>query len=355
MNAIREVLPQDEAELQRLTRQPMPGWIRLAYCNSPSYAAGEALKGDTVTTVVWTETGGHIGGCATRAVKRMWLAGQCQRIGYLAGLRSFQTARGGRGLFKGYEWMREREQREPLPLYITTIVSANHATRTLLTSRRAGLPAYSEAGEITTFGVTARAIRRRFRVADGYAVSAGDTVGEERLRSFYDEVSPRRTLFPILPDPLPPGLAWSDFVILEKDGEIAAAAALWNQQPLRQIHVASYHPLLAMARPVINPFLAMSGYPRLPSAGTDMDCVYWAYRLTRHETLVEFESLLAATALRLRHHLLFFALHEDSPLLPVAIRLTAWHYRSTLYTVSFAPNPIPYTFPQPPHIELAAL
>jgi hypothetical protein len=73
-----------------------------------------------------------------------------------------------------------------------------------------------EAGEIVTFGVTSRAIRRRCKIVNGYVVADGDTVGEARLRAFYDEVSPRRTLFPALPDPLPAGLKWGDFAVLEK-------------------------------------------------------------------------------------------------------------------------------------------
>ena len=355
MNIIRAFLPHDEADLQRLTHQPMPGWIRLAYCNSPSYRAGEAIKGDEVSVNVFVDADGHLGGCWTHAIKHLWLEGRRQRVGYLTGLRSFAFARNQRGLFRGYEWVRERERTDPLPLSITSIVSANKPIRTLLTSRRANLPAYLEAGEIVTFGVTSRAIQRRFRMANGYAVLDGNTVGEMRLRAFYNEVSPRRTLFPVLPSTLPTGLTWRDFVVLEKDGEIVAAAAVWNQQAIRQIHVASYHPLLAVLRPLLNPILKLSGYFPLPPPRQDMDCVYLAYRLTRNESPTEFESLLAATVSRTGQRILFFALHENDALLPNALRLTAWHYRSMLYTVSFASDPAPFVFHQPPYIELATL
>lgn len=355
MSVIRVFLPQDEADVQRLTRQPMPGWIRLAYRNSPSYEAGEKLKGDEVTTVVCTEPDGRIGGCATRAVKRLWLDGRIQRIGYFAGLRSFEFARNRLGLFRGYQWMRDYEKRDPLPLHITTIVSANRPVRALLTSRRANLPAYLEAGEIVTFGVTSRAIQRRCRVAKAYNVLSGDTVGEARLRAFYDEVSPQRTLFPQLPNPLPAGLKWDDFVVLEKEGEIAAAAAVWNQQCVRQIHVASYHPLLAALRPLLNPVLKARGFFPLPSPRRDMDCVYVAYRLMRKDSPQEFASLLAVIAPRIGKRIAFFALHERDALLPCVMRLTAWHYRSMLYTVSFETNPAPFHFRQPPYIELATL
>ena len=352
---IRKFQTRDESELQRLTRQTMPGWIRLAYCNSPSYIAGENLKGDEVSVFVIEDGQGRLGGCGTCAVKNVRLNGARERIGYLAGLRSFDFARNKMGLFKAYQWVRECGQRDPLPLYITTIVSANLPARELLTSRRAKLPAYLEAGEIVTFGATSRAIKRRYCVAKDYAVANGATVGEARLRAFYNEAPPRRELFPLLPDPLPAGLDWGDFVVLEKDGEIVAAAALWNQQPVRQIHVASYHPFLAMARPLVNPILRMLGYFPLPPPRTDMDCLFLAYCLPRHESPAEFESLLAASASRIGKRILFFALHERDPFLPAARNLTAWHYRSMLYTVSFAPNPAPFVFHQPPYIELATL
>ena len=260
------------------------------------------------------------------------------------------------GLFKGYQRLREQEQSDPLPLTFTTILSANRPVRALLTSRRANLPAYFEAGEIVTFGVTSHAIRSaRGDARPPFKILDGDAVGEKRLRAFYNEVSPRRTLFPVLPNPLPAGLKWSDFVVLEKDGKIVASAAMWNQQSIRQIRVASYHPLLSFIRPVINPLLKMLGYFPLPPAPSEMDCLYVAYRLTRHESPAEFESLLAAISSRIANRILFFALHEHDPLLPTALRLTAWHYRSMLYTVSFAPEPIPITFKHPPYIELAML
>jgi len=354
---IRLFHPDDEAQLQHLTRQPMPGWIRLAYCNSPSFADGEALKGDEVTTAVWIESDGAIGGCASRAVKRVWLDGRIQRVGYFAGLRSFESARNKLGLFRGYEWMRELDRRDPLPLYITTIISANRPARELLTSRRAKLPAYIEAGGIVTFGVTSRAIRRSAHgdVRPPFNVLSGDEVGETRLRAFYNEVSPQRMLFPVLPDPLPTNLKWSDFVVLEKDGQIIAATALWNQQSIRQIHVDSYHPLLSILRPVINPFLKLLGYYPLPPSNTDFDCVYFAYPLTRHDTPAEFASLLAASAPRIGKRLLFFALHENNPFITNASRLTAWKYRSILYTVSFATNPEPVVFKSASHIELSTM
>jgi len=355
VSVIREFLPQDEADLQRLSRQPMPGWIRLAYCNSPSYMAGESVKGDEVSVNVFLDANRRLGGCWTRAVKHVWLEGRCQRIGYLVGLRSFDFARCGRGLFLGYEWLRQREQTDPLPLYITTIVRANHSARALLTSRRANLPAYLEAGEVVAFGVTSRAIQRRCHVAKGYNIIGGDVVGEMRLRAFYDEVSPRRTLFPQLPNPLPTGVEWKDFVVLEKDGEIAAAAAVWNQQSVRQIHVASYHPIMAMFRPVINPMLKTVGAFPLPPPQHNVDCVYLSYRLIRNESPTAFHSLLAAAESRIHQRILFFALHENDALLPGTLSLTAWRYRSTLYTVSFSPNPVPFIFSHPPYIELATL
>jgi len=289
-------------------------------------------------------------------------------------LRSFEFTRNKFGLFRGYEWMRERERLDPLSLYLSTIVSANHAVRKLLTNRRSGIPAYLEAGEIVTFGMTARAIKRRCRVAEDFTVSDGETVGKMRLRAFYNEVSPRGSFFPVLPETLPAGLTWRDFVVLEKDGEIVAAAALWNQQAIRQIHVASYHPALAMLRPAVNPVLRCLGYFPLPCAGSDLNCMYWAYRLTHNESAREFDSLLAASAARLagsdddffphratesqrntEDKILFFALHERDALLPRAMRLNAWRYRSMLYEVSFAKEPEPFVFHQPPYIELATL
>lgn len=322
MMHVRLYRPSDEPELVRLAAAPMPGWARLKYDYASGYAAAEALKGDCEIVVV-EDNDGRIAGCGTRSTTLRYLDGEPQKIGYLSGLRSFPGPRGGFGFYRGLMKLRELEDANPNELTFTTILNGNADGRELLTSGRVGLPKCIPCGRVVTYAFGT------LRGAQPERASFGE------LKEFYARESPRKQLFPVFGEALPPGLSADDFFVIRRAGRIAAAGAVWNHGDRRRIVVDGYDWRLRFLRPVLNAAFVLSGSPMLPSPGCGFACSYLAYALAENGSPELFAALLDASRRICRERNLVLSLHSDDPLACVAKKLGGWRYGSEFMTVEF--------------------
>ena len=314
--------PSDEADLVRLASAAMPGWARLRYDYAAGYAAAEALKGACEIVVV--EDGeGRIAGCGTRATRRLYLDGDPQDVGYLSGLRSFPGARGGWGLFRGFRTIADLERAHPNALTFTTILDDNPEARALLTSGRTGLPKYCPHGRVVTYALAPR------------LGAAPERASLDELKEFYARESPRKQLFPVFGETLPPGLPVDDFFVVRSGGRIAAAGAVWNHGDMRRIFVDGYMLRLRVLRPFLNVLFKVSRCPRLPSPGSEFACSYLSYALAENDDAALFAELVDAARRICRGRNLVFSLHSHDPLCRVADKFGGWRYRSDFLTVEF--------------------
>ena len=323
-----------ESELVRLASAPMPGWARLRYDYAAGYVAAEALKGACEIVVV--EDGeGRVAGCGTRATRHLYLDGEPQRIGYLSGLRSFPSARRGWGLFRGFRALADLEKAHPNALTFTTILDDNPEARALLTSGRVGLPKYCPHGRVVTYALSPR------------CGAAPERASLDELKEFYARESPRKQLFPVFGETLPPGLSVDDFFVVRRGGRIAAAGAVWNHGDRRRIFVDGYMLRLSVLRPFLNLLFRVSRCPLLPSPGSEFQCSYLAYALAENDDTALFAELVDAARRICRGRNLVFSLHSRDPLTRVAGKFGGWRYRSDFLTVEFEGRPrdlrgIPY-------------
>lgn len=351
---IREARASDEAALRELTESGMEGAIRLAFPQRPDFFAAERIRGETRIGIL-TDDSDAVLGCGARVVRTAWFKGDWRRTGYYCTLRAHKAGQNVRAVKAAYTWAREVEQADPLPVLTSTILSGNERARRLLTSRRFGLPAYLDAGEITTFTTTRKALRR-FGAPASFDILSGTDLGENALRAFLANPDHLQPLFPVLPDPLPPGLALDDFIVLRQGGRILAAAALWNQRSLRQVRVLGYSLGLRVLRPFANVLCSFGGLPRLPHAGDELNLRYLAFRRAVSNDPALLAGLLRAAADRLdTGEVLSFSVHAQDPLINQLKHLRAVRTASRLYTLSYAQDPQPVDFGDAPYIEAALL
>ena len=256
MTHARLYRPSDESELVRLAAAPMPGWARLRYDIASGYAAAEALKGDSEIVVV-EDADGHVAGCGTRSTTLRYLDGVPARIGYLGGLRSFPGPRGGFGFFRGFRFLAEIERANPNALTFTTILDGNAQVRALLTSGRAGIPAYCPRGGIVTYALA----------PNGRALAPRAPQQFDEFRSFYAREAPRKQLFPVLDGKLLPGLLPEDFLCIRRSGRIVAAGAVWHHGMRRRIFIDGYGRVFSLVRPLAGVVSRLVGLPVPPPAG----------------------------------------------------------------------------------------
>lgn len=332
--------PSDEAELVRLAAASMPGWVRLRYDYASGYAAAEALKGNSEIVVV-EDGDGRIAGCGTRSTTLRYLDSEPQKVGYLSGLRSFPRGRHGWGLFRGFRAIAELEKAAPNELTFTTILEDNPEARALLTSGRAGLPKYIPRGRVITYALGA--LRR----------AQPERASFDELKEFYARESPRKQLFPVFREALPPGLSVDDFFVIRRRGRVAAAGAVWNHGDRRRIVVDGYDWRLRFLRPALNAVFAISGSPRLPSPACEFSCSYLAYALAENDRPELFAELLDTARHICRGRNLVLSLHSGDPLARVAMKLGGWRYGSEFLTVGFEERS--RSFVGVPYIEAGAL
>lgn len=356
---VRPCLPEDDAALRRLAAIPMPGAVRVACPHEPSFFKAEALKGFGVYPNSVLTRDGDVCGTASRTFKCVWLDNEKQTIGYIGNLRLLPEYRGTSALARGYAFFRNVDAADGQSFYFTTIIKANTPVIKLLTADRAGMPHYEPAGDLTTFAMTAAALRR-FQ-CHGFDTTDGETIGATALFDFYEQHGGQRHLFPVLDagifnSPEFAGLSLRDFIVVRRNGAIQAVVALWDQSALRQIRIDGYAPLLAACRPLLNPFLRLTRRPVLPRTGSLLNQKYLAFPLVRNDDPHAFAALLAAASDRFGNALATFALHAADPLQATLRRAAAWRYTSTLYFVHWdRARRFTTRTPRPFHIELSGI
>jgi hypothetical protein len=117
--------PEHDAGLRRLlAEEAMPGPIRLAYTREPDFFTGLALEGPFTQTFVALEDEAVVG-MGTRAVRRLYINGEVEDVGYLGGLRVKPGAQRRLGLSRGYRLLKEIHGDGRCPGYLSTILEGN--------------------------------------------------------------------------------------------------------------------------------------------------------------------------------------------------------------------------------------
>src|SRR5207248_343014 len=140
--------PADDADLRRvLAETPMAGRVAVTFRRDPSYFSAPEVDGHCRQVVAAREVEtGRLVGFGSRSLRRLYVNGGPREVGYLSSLRLLAGHR-NRGLVaRGYAFFRGLHGDGRAPLYLTTIAEGNELAVRTLTSGRAGLPAYHDAG-----------------------------------------------------------------------------------------------------------------------------------------------------------------------------------------------------------------
>jgi hypothetical protein len=353
----------DDADLRRiLAETPMPGRISVAFRRDPSFFEALAVDGPWHQVVAARDQdSGRLVGFGVRSIGERYVNGRPTAIGYLSALRLLEAHR-NRGLVaRGYRQFRELHKDRRALLYLTTIAEDNAAARQLLTSRRAGLPSYHEAGRYHTVVLPpARGQRNGF----GPNIRAAGVADLARLLGFWKEHGPRRQFFPCYraEDFFQAGgifrnLRAEDILLAEKNGEIIGTLTVWDQRPFRQTVVHGYAPILHWGRWLYNPWAVWRGLPLLPAPGATIPCRVAALAVVAHDDPQVFAELLGAARQHAGRDNLLVGLHEADPLMAVLRHLRTVWYTTLLYHVCWQDGEELRCSldSRPPYLELGAL
>jgi hypothetical protein len=362
---IRLAGPGDDVSLRALLRKtPMAGRVSLAFCREPSFFEGErpgALATQTICCV--DRSDGEIIGFGCRSLRRLYVDGQPETVGYLGGLRLAPHARGGLTLARLYRELRVlHEQDAATRFYVTTILSDNVAAREALESGRGNLPRYRPWGKITTYLVPLSRNRESVAQSD---VRRCDRATLTSAHGCLDRWNSRRQFAPVYgPDDLAggrlcPGFNLGDLYVRERGSAVIGTLGVWDQTPVKQTVIAGYSAGLSLVRPLVNLAARLRGHLGLPPVGQEVRAAHASMVSVEGDDPETFKRLLETARADWSGRgfsYLALGLAEGSPFAAAARRLSARSFQSEVYLVHW-PDEEP-TFPdgvRPLHLEIATL
>ncbi len=355
----------DQAIQSLLAEAIMPGSVSVTFRREPSFFQGAVVDGPFRQVMIARDTKtGQVGGLGCRSVRTMYVNGQARPVGYLSSLRILEPYRNARMLARGYAFLRKLHGDGRTDLYLTTIAAGNDRAVNLLTSRRAGLPNYVEAGKFWTFVIP---LRRPLRAKPSPSISVRplETDNIEALSEFLTAEGPRRQFFPAYfsneffgEKATFKDLQPNDVLVAYRDGEIVGTLGAWNQRAFRQTVIEGYTGHLRWLRGLHNGWARLLGRPPLPAPGGALRHVMAALPLVRDDNTEVFVALLRSLVNQLAarsHDFLLVGLHEDDPLLPAARRFAVNAFVTRLYLVSWGDEFREKLDGRAPYLELGCL
>jgi hypothetical protein len=343
--------PADDADLRHiLAKTPMASRIAVSFRREPSYFAGSVVDGRFRQVVAARECAtGRLIGFGSRSISQRYVNGRPEPVGYLSSLRLLPEHRNRLLLARGYAFFRELHGDGRTPLYLTTIAEGNETALALLTSGRAGLPAYHFAGHYYTLAIplrrnsAPRAGRSHNGHRDGVEIEPARVEDLPKVLDFLHRVGSARQFFPCLQqdDFLVDegrfrGLPLNHLLLAFRRGNLVGTLAAWDQQAFRQTVVHGYARPLNWCRPAYNAWARIRSRPILPRPGQPFRHLVAALPVVAEDNPEIFAALLRAllghpAAGAYPHLLLGF--HESDPLLAVARHHPSTWYTTRLYLV----------------------
>jgi hypothetical protein len=323
---------QDDPGIRRLVeRQAMPGRVQISFCREPDFSLGCAVTGEDVRILVArAEPDNAIVGVACRSVRRVFLNGREQRIGYLGQLRVHERWRGRWLVSRGFAALEALDRADPLPAYLASIVDGNHeAIGLLVKRRRRTFPVFREAARYVTLAVRVGRPIRQERTREEVVHGSADQLVD--IANFLNAEGRRRQLSSVwtieaLARLEAYGLARDDFRIARRNGQLVGVMALWDQSAYKQSVIRGYTGWL---KPVA---------PLLPRPGTTLRSAYAALIAIANDDTAVFSTLLREVynlASSRGFEYLLIGLDTRDPLMRAVHRYRHINYPSRLYLASW--------------------
>jgi hypothetical protein len=335
----------DRALRTIMAATPMPGVIAVTFRREPSFFEAARVDGRWRQIVIGRDVrDGRVVGFGSRSVREMYVNGVPRPVGYLSSLRVLEEYRGIGLLARGYAFFRELHDDGQAKFYLTTIAEGNERAIRLLTSRRAGLPAYHFAGRYHTLVLPLGAVKP-WEADNGCRLDIRPARPDDRnqLVSFLQTFGSQRQFFPnysadefFIPQATLKDLEPAQIHLAYRKHELVGTLGGWDQSGFRQVVVERYSGLLRWTRPMLNAWASLRRHPRLPRPGSTFAHLVASVPVIRDDDPEVFRALLrsfASGTANGSHDCLLIGLHDRDPLLPVAMELQAVSYITRLYIV----------------------
>ena len=357
--------PADDAAIRRLlANNAVPGDVTLTYEREPAYGLGSSIMGSLCQTIVARGPGGEVLAVATRSVRRRFVNGSPEEVGYIGQLRVDNPQRGRWLVMGGFRYLRHLHGDGRVSGYITTIIEGNReAEGVLVAHARRSLPVYREFDRLCTLALIVHRLPSFSRPS--FELRTGDTLDLDDLVAFLNRVGATRQFCPVhtdadFADGTLRDFRLADLLVACRRGRIVGTLGLWDQNGYKQTVVRAYSPTLRRIKPLYNVAARLVGARPLTPIGAAMSTVYAAFVNIADDDRAVFAGLLTAAMRRAaerRYAFLMMGFSARDPLPAVARRWPHVPYYSRAYTVCWPGDEEFHTRldGRIPYLELATL
>ncbi len=356
----------DDSELrQRMAEDWMPGKITLSFRRDPNYFAGSRVQGEQVQVIKCTdEQQNRIIGLGCRALRHVWINGESRRTGYLADLRAHPDYRNGTLLARGYRYLRQLHEADPVPLYYTMILEGNTTAQNILTSQRATLPVYQPMGRFITPAIHLDLPKPELTMP-GITIRRATPEQLPAILTFIQTQYARKQLAPAwkaddLESAKYVGLKANDIYVAMRGEKLIGTLAAWDQSGFRQTCVERYSLMLKLLRPLYNTVANFTPLKPLPKEGETVPYFYLSCIAIENDNPDVFRLLLRQLYREKRTgpwHYFIGGLHERDPLLTVLLEYRHIAAAGKLYIVHYPEDTPHYTQldNRVPYVEIGSI
>lgn len=323
----------DGPAIAALLAQPMPGAVRLAIIPSVAACSPRSDAECRHQAVVVRDPEGHVLAHGARTVRRLWLGGRPQWVGYLAGLRRDPGLAGdGRRLVRALVRLTTQRADDEAGHDFTSILTDNARALRVLAGGLPGAPAYHALTAYRTWVVSVSTLIRRAAVGS-WEVTALAEADVAEVQALVDaQASDYAPVVDVT-------ATRQDWWVLRRAGRIIGCARLWDRRHDRRVVFAGYAPVLRMIRPLVNLAQCFAGKPTMPPAGATLASVQVAHLTLPDSDSQALAALLAGLGRAARERgcdRAVIGLGAGHPLYPLVDRLPARSLDSRLFTVGTA-------------------
>lgn len=337
--------PADNDDLLRFGRNAeMPGAMRIHLDRAPDYFAALRAEGQRTDVLTCRDAAnGTLLAIGHRSLKRCYVDGIVEPVGYLGGLRVAAPSRSARLLAEGYAQLRTLHERHPARIHLTTVLEDNTSALRVLRSGRLGLPSYHDLGRFCCVALNPKHLRPR-STPPGVSVRRAAASDAATVTGFLRREGASRQFFPCYdehdfgrPGGLLPGLDWGDVFLAFRGTELVGTLAAWDQGAFRRWKIAGYAPWLRALRLPLNLVAMLQGKPTLPRPDAPLAARTLALTCIQGHDRTVFRALLGEIGAAVRGHstLVIGGLHERDPLAPELLAIPHVPLHSRLFAVAW--------------------
>jgi hypothetical protein len=340
---------QEDAALRHLLRvNALPGEIRLSYEREPSYWAGAGLEGPTHQTMIVQDGAGRAVGMGSRSVRRLYVNGEVQPVGYLSQMRVDPTYAWGmalpRALTAGWRFMRELHTDGRAPYYVVSLVAGESVAFRMMTLGLSDWPKLRAVGGLLTYALAVRRARTLPRLGSGMQLRRAHIDDRAAIASCLMRNGCRRHFAPVweadeIGDAAhTPDLALKNFWVVERDAQVVGTLARWDQSRFKQQIVRGYDERWLGVRRWVNWAARLGLAPHLPAVGERVRLAFASHLAVDNDDLQVGAALLAAVyndAVQAGDAYLMVGLDSEHPLTKTVRRYRRLVYATQLFVATW--------------------